>query len=238
MVLIESTRNKTTPIHFSSSRHSFPQNCVLRSSHCRGVRLVTILPTPIVCFTTSFPKRMSSLSLKQSLPLPIKRVGRGQDSLQYQGKQRAWQCTFSHDGTYLAVCFGAPDPLVRIWKYTTTNATTKNDGQQQQEKCWQEFSSLSGVHDRTIRSIQFAPIHAPLTLASASFDGSVAIWELPTGSKTSREEEEDWECVAQLEGHNSGTEVKCVRWNGVGSLLATSGRDKSIWIWGSSEGRG
>ena len=158
---------------------------------------------------------MATLTVQQSLPLPIKQVGRGQDSLQYRGKQPAWQCTFSKDGTYLAVCFGAPEPIVRIWKY---------NGQE-----WQEFSTLVGVHDRTIRSVDFAPIFAPLTLASASFDGSVAIWELPAG----KSREEDWECVAQLEGHNSGTEVKCVRWNALGTLLATSGRDKTIWIWES-----
>lgn len=149
---------------------------------------------------------MSSLTLQQSLTLPIKRVGRGDDSLQYQGQQPAWQCTFSSDGTYLAVCFGAPEPLIRVWKYY----------EQQQE--WKEFSTLVGVHDRTIRSVAFAPIHAPLTLASASFDGSVAIWQLPaTAQKMAYTE--DWECVAQLEGHNSGTEVKCVRWNALGSLL-------------------
>jgi WD40 repeat protein len=156
---------------------------------------------------------MSSLTLRQSLSLPVKTVGRGEDSLVYQARQPAWECTFSRDGNYLAVCLGAPDPCIRIWK---------RHGQE-----WRELSTLSGVHERTIRSVDFAPIHAPLTLASASFDGSVAIWELPAGHTR----DEDWECVAQLEGHNSGTEVKCVRWNAVGSLLATSGRDKTVWIW-------
>lgn len=167
------------------------------------------------CIEANLLYLMASLTLQQSIPLPTKQVGRGDDTLLYQGKQTAWQCSFSRDGCYLAVCFGAPDPLIRIWKY---------NGQE-----WEEFSSLLGVHDRTIRSVDFAPIHAPLTLASASFDGTVAIWELPSGKTC----EEDWECVAQLEGHNSGTEVKCVRWNALGSLLATSGRDKTIWIWES-----
>ena len=91
------------------------------------------------------------------------------------------------------------------------------------------FFTLIGAHERTIRSVHFAPVYAPLTIAAASFDGTVSIWELPGGATR----DDDWECVAQLEGHNSGTEVKCVRWNAHGSLLATSGRDKTIWLWES-----
>lgn len=173
----------------------------------------------------------SSLSLQQSLGLPVKRIGQGNDTLLYQGHQRAWECRFSKDGQYLAVCFGAPDPMTRIWKRTKNNNSATGTTAPDQEE-WKEFATLTGIHERTIRSIDFAPIPthrtSPLTLASASFDATIAIWELPLYSNS---RDEDWECVAQLEGHNSGTEVKCVRWNALGSLLATSGRDKTIWIW-------
>jgi len=58
-------------------------------------------------------------------------------------------------------------------------------------------------------------------MASASFDGTVSIWE----------EEDDgmWDCTAQLEGHEN--EVKSVVWSMSGMLLASCGRDKSVWIW-------
>lgn len=95
-------------------------------------------------------------------------------------------------------------------------------------------ATLSGVHTRTIRYIDFAPVPLPLLmLASASFDGTVGIWEYNAKEGNARTQNGDksnlWECTAQLEGHDN--EVKCVKWNRAGSLLATSGRDKTVWIW-------
>jgi cytosolic iron-sulfur protein assembly protein CIAO1 len=145
---------------------------------------------------------------------PSKEIGQGDDHITYTVDQPAWQCCFSRDGNWLAACYGAPEPCVRIWNkdVSTTNSH------------WKLESTLSGIHERTIRSLAFAPIMSPLTLATASFDSTIAIWER-TGVGTDM----DWECMAQLEGHEN--EVKCVQWNSTGSLLATCGRDKSVWIW-------
>lgn len=130
--------------------------------------------------------------------------------LRYIPRQPAWECCFSYDGMFLAVAHGtgaATSALIRIWK------KVNNDDEE-----WFLHSTLSGIHDRTIRSVSFAP--GCYRLASASFDGTVAIWELSNG---------EWISTAQLEGPD--TEVKCVRWNSTGSLLASCGRDKTIWIW-------
>jgi WD40 repeat protein len=152
----------------------------------------------------------ASLELTQLMAPPAKSVGSGPKALRYSTQSPAWHCTFSRNGEWLAACFGAPDPCIRLWKQSSDN------------KKWILHSTLEGVHDRTIRCIAFAPLSSTAILAAASFDASVYIWEYTKESDT-------WECTTQLEGHDN--EVKYVTWNATGSLLATCGRDKSVWLW-------
>lgn len=168
---------------------------------------------------------MASLTCQQILSPPVQHIGQGDNAIAYTTRHTAWHCTFSRDGQWLAACFGAPDPCIRIWKLENTgnSTTTTTGGGSSSSSFWNLQATLSGIHERTIRSVAFAPINDPLILASTSFDGTVAIWEY------SEDTGNDWECTAQLEGHDN--EVKCAVWNATGSLLATCGRDKTVWIW-------
>jgi len=150
-------------------------------------------------------RNVPSLSCVTVLKPPKKMLS----GIEYSSSSPAWDCAFSRDGKWLAACYGAPDPCIRIWE--------KSDNMN--DLSWTLASTLEGVQTRTIRSVSFAPTRIPI-LASASFDGTIAVWEYA---------DKVWECTAQLEGHDN--EVKCCRWNSTGSLLATCGRDKTVWLW-------
>jgi WD40 repeat protein len=148
----------------------------------------------------------SSLTCTQVLTPPLKTIGSGSSALKYSSQSPAWHIAFSRNGEWLAACFGAPDPCIRMWKLSGEEYVL--------------HSTLSGIHQRTIRSISFCPMG--LVLAAASFDATVSLWEFTKANN-------EWECTTQLEGHEN--EVKCVAWNATGSLLGSCGRDKTVWLW-------
>ena len=73
-----------------------------------------------------------------------------------------------------------------LWKYN--NATNQ----------YEKYQYLNGIHTRTVRRVAWSP--DGLKLASAGFDGIIAIW-------SNEEDNNEWDCIAQLEGHEN--EVKC-----------------------------
>ncbi|PVV01587.1 hypothetical protein BB560_003990 [Smittium megazygosporum] len=85
---------------------------------------------------------------------------------------------------------------------------------------WICLFNLENAHQKAIRSVCFEPTKGDI-FASASFDGGTGIW-----AKNSSGE---YECCTSLEGHEN--EVKSVNWSPSGQLVATCGRDKTIWIW-------
>ncbi|KAG7344551.1 WD40 repeat-containing protein [Nitzschia inconspicua] len=190
---------------------------------------------------------------------PTRSIGSGANTLRYTCHSPAWHCAFSTSGEWLAACFGAPNPCIRLWRYQEgaelppVPATTKSDKQYHHHQhhskhkdnehrrrpppphccdpddfhsdissSWILHSTLEGIHQRTIRCVAFCPLAKTCILAAASFDATVTLWQYDP-------QKDEWECTTQLEGHEN--EVKYVSWNATGSLLATCGRDKTLWIW-------
>ena len=170
--------------------------------------------------SSSTVQQAPSLSLHQQLKPPLKLVGSGTTALSYSAQAPAWSCSFHPSGEWLAIGYGAPDVCIRIYHYSKGTLD------------WGLVSTLTGVHERTIRTVSFASLMKPLVLAAGSFDGTISIWEQETATVVysgSKQKNLEWECTAQLEGHDN--EVKCVVWNATSTLLATCGRDKTVWLW-------
>ena len=98
------------------------------------------------------------------------------------------------------------------------------------------FSHASTIvtgHEKTVRTIAWSP--SGKTLATASFDSNIGIWERDPGADDDGDVIEgaaaqgDWECVGLLEGHE--TECKGVAYSSSGTLLASCSRDKTVWVW-------
>lgn len=86
-------------------------------------------------------------------------------------------------------------------------------------KIWNKQKEIASYSEnRTIRRVKFSP--DGMQLAACSFNGQIHIYKFENGQ---------FEEYAELEGHES--EVKSIAWSADGSLLATCGRDKSVWIW-------
>jgi WD40 repeat protein len=132
-------------------------------------------------------------------------------------QDRAWHVAWNPAKPLLSFC--SADKTVRMYSYA--NPTEVSSG-----PTFSHIATISTGHTKTVRSVAWAP--SGNTLATASFDSNIGIWE--------QEESEDddgrkgeWECASLLEGHE--TECKSVAYSSSGTLLASCSRDKTVWIW-------
>lgn len=124
---------------------------------------------------------------------------------------RIWHLSWSNCGKYLATC--GEDKLIRVWSFYIDDSSIDKP-----LKC---IAVLEEGQSRTLRSCEWSPDSS--MIASASFDGTVIVWQ------SINNQYREWEQLSSLEGHES--EVKSLSWSYDGGYLATCGRDKKIWIW-------
>lgn len=126
---------------------------------------------------------------------------------------RVWAVAWNPVKSLIASC--SADKTVRIWSFNDL----QDNKMISQDDDFQFCTEIATGHRKTVRSIAWSP--SGKTLATASFDSTVSIWE--------QDDAADWECVSSLEGHES--ECKAVAYSHDGALLASCSRDKSVWIW-------
>ncbi|GAO48987.1 hypothetical protein G7K_3148-t1 [Saitoella complicata NRRL Y-17804] len=131
---------------------------------------------------------------------------------------RAWHITPHPTLPLLSSC--SSDLTTRIWNTATG-------------RC---IAILRDQHKRSVRCSAFKPPRTNsgderVVLATASFDGTIGIWEYVNDLEDNQDGE--WDCIATLEGHEN--EVKSVVWSADSTFLATCSRDKSVWIWESED---
>lgn len=149
------------------------------------------------------------------------------DAVVHASKRSMWCATFDPTRRDVAFACGADGSTVRLRFHD-------------QQKKWLWAETLVS-HERAARFCAVSPCGR--MIAIASFDGtcSVCVREARRGDEDEDEdldeafgeraagERERWRRACVVEGHES--EVKACAWSASGSLLATCGRDRTVWVW-------
>ncbi|PFH48082.1 hypothetical protein AMATHDRAFT_150628 [Amanita thiersii Skay4041] len=132
---------------------------------------------------------------------------------------RAWHVAWNPAKPLLASC--SADKNVRLYSYAPSDTDAKIK--------FSLYHVIPTGHTKTVRGVAWSP--SGETLATASFDSNIGIWEQEVGENESDGEPNkgEWECASLLEGHE--TECKSVGYSCTGNMLASCSRDKTVWIW-------
>lgn len=126
---------------------------------------------------------------------------------------RAWHVAWNPTRPIIASC--SADKTVRLYNYSKSSENGTSSF------TFNHNTTIATGHTKTVRAVAWSP--SGTTLATASFDANIGVWE---------QEEEgagEWECMSLLEGHE--TECKSVAYSSTGTLLASCSRDKTVWVW-------
>lgn len=145
--------------------------------------------------------------------------------------ERAWHIAWNPTKPLLASC--SADKSVRLYAYSNTSQDSSESAISDLK--FNHITTIPTGHSKTVRALAWAP--SGKTLATASFDANIGIWEQETDSDDDGDVDEgggpsqggEWECASLLEGHE--TECKSVAYSSTGTLLASCSRDKTVWVW-------
>ncbi|SPO05651.1 related to human TAFII100 and other WD-40 repeat containing proteins [Cephalotrichum gorgonifer] len=97
-------------------------------------------------------------------------------------------------------------------------------------------STLTRGHERSVRCAAWKPVQKGMCLVTGSFDSTAGLWrweddegEPGAVDVAGTGPDHEWQFTLVLEGHDS--EIKSVAFSPGGEFLATSSRDKTVWIW-------
>ncbi|KAF8822476.1 WD domain, G-beta repeat-containing protein [Cardiosporidium cionae] len=145
-------------------------------------------------------------------------------------RDRIWCVAWHPILPLLASC--STDKSIRLWDIPSSFTTTLDQPSTIEPSCTSKVQPClpivcsschacfgEDVHSRTIRSIAWSADGR--RLAAASFDATISVWMISDTTNT-------WVCVYKIEGHEN--EVKSVSWHPSSTLIASSSRDKTVWI--------